>query len=208
MLRYKLSGLRHMMIKILRSPNFQCLCSGQRCKFLAPGTSTCCCCCLVTKSCLTLLSPMDCSLQGSSVYGNSQVRILVWVAISFSRGYSWPWDQTHVSCIGRWILNCWNREACPLMAIQLCNCFKSNFDKLSPGFLRESCTITGFQECLLLFICPVDYSTIPLGNLWLYQRKLNSNTLFLLSWTICRSSIQQTSPPFPIYLFLNLSVDI
>ena len=32
----------------------------------------CCCCCWVTKSCLTLRSPMDCSLPGSSVHGISQ----------------------------------------------------------------------------------------------------------------------------------------
>ena len=33
----------------------------------------------------------------------SQARILEWVAISFSRGSSWPRDQTRVSCIGRQI---------------------------------------------------------------------------------------------------------
>ena len=31
----------------------------------------CCCCCLVTQSCLTLCDPMDCSLPGSSVHGDS-----------------------------------------------------------------------------------------------------------------------------------------
>ena len=44
------------------------------------------CCCLVTKSCLTLVTPMDCSPPGSSVHGVFQARILEWVAISFSRG--------------------------------------------------------------------------------------------------------------------------
>ena len=33
----------------------------------------------------------------------SQARILEWVAISSSRGSSQTRDQTHVSCIGRWI---------------------------------------------------------------------------------------------------------
>ena len=40
----------------------------------------------------------------SSVHGISQARILKWVAISFSRGSSWPRDRTcvsYVSCIGR-----------------------------------------------------------------------------------------------------------
>ena len=36
--------------------------------------------------CLILCDPMDCSLSGSSVYGILQVRILEWVAISYSTG--------------------------------------------------------------------------------------------------------------------------
>ena len=47
---------------------------------------------------------MDCIPQVSSVHGISQARILEWVAISFSRGSSWPRDQIHISCIGRQIL--------------------------------------------------------------------------------------------------------
>ena len=47
---------------------------------------------------------MDCSLPGSSIYGILQARMLEWVAMPFSRGSSQPRDQTHVSCIGRWIL--------------------------------------------------------------------------------------------------------
>ena len=35
------------------------------------------------QSCLTLCSPMDCSLPGSSIHGISQARMLEWVAISF-----------------------------------------------------------------------------------------------------------------------------
>ena len=44
------------------------------------------CCCSVTKLFPTLCDPMDCSLPVSSAHGISQSRILVWVAISFSRG--------------------------------------------------------------------------------------------------------------------------
>ena len=42
---------------------------------------------------------MDCSLQGSSVCGIFQARILGWVAISSSRRSSWLRDWTCVSCI-------------------------------------------------------------------------------------------------------------
>ena len=42
---------------------------------------------------------MDCSLPDSSVHGILQVKILEWVAISFSRGSSQPRNRTWVSCI-------------------------------------------------------------------------------------------------------------
>ena len=34
--------------------------------------------------------PMNCNLPGSSIHGVFQARILEWVAIAFSREYSWP----------------------------------------------------------------------------------------------------------------------
>ena len=40
----------------------------------------------VTQSCPALCDPIDCSPPGSSVHGILQVRILEWVAISFSGG--------------------------------------------------------------------------------------------------------------------------
>ena len=43
---------------------------------------------LVTQSCPTLCSPMDCSSPGSSVRRILQARILEWVVIRFSRGSS------------------------------------------------------------------------------------------------------------------------
>ena len=49
--------------------------------------------------CPTLGNPMDCSPPGSSVHEILQTRILEWVAISFSRGSSWPRDGTSISYI-------------------------------------------------------------------------------------------------------------
>ena len=57
------------------------------------------------QSCPTLCDPMDCSPPGSSVHGILQARILEWVAISFSRGSSWPRDQTRVSYIASSLLH-------------------------------------------------------------------------------------------------------
>ena len=52
------------------------------------------CVCSVVQSCLTLCDPMDCSSPGCTVHGNFLARILEWIAISYSRGFSWPRDQT------------------------------------------------------------------------------------------------------------------
>ena len=49
------------------------------------------------QSCPTFCDPMDHNPSGSSVLGILQARILEWVAISFSRGSSWPSDWTWVS---------------------------------------------------------------------------------------------------------------
>ena len=68
----------------------------------------------VTQSCTTLCDPMDCS-----VHGNLQARILEWVAFPFSRGSSWPRNQTKVSCIAGGFFTNWaikeapQREASP-----------------------------------------------------------------------------------------------
>ena len=56
----------------------------------------------VPQLCLTLCDLtdlMDCRLQGFSVHGILQARILAWVAIPFSRGSSQPRDRTQVSLI-------------------------------------------------------------------------------------------------------------
>ena len=61
---------------------------------------TCGSCCSVTQWCLTLCDPRDSiSCQTPPSVRISQARILVWVAISSSRGSSRPSDQTRISCV-------------------------------------------------------------------------------------------------------------
>ena len=61
---------------------------------------------LVAQSLPTLCNPMNWILLGSSICGILQVRILEWVALSLSRAYFWPRNQTHVSSItGRFLTN-------------------------------------------------------------------------------------------------------
>ena len=66
----------------------------------------------VTQLCSTLCNPMDCSLLGSSVHGIFQARILEWVAISFSMGFSQPRDWIWVSHTAGRLFTAWaTREA-------------------------------------------------------------------------------------------------
>ena len=55
--------------------------------------------CSVSQSCPTLCDPMDSNPPGTCVHGISQARILEWIAMPYSRGSSWPRDQTQVYCI-------------------------------------------------------------------------------------------------------------
>ena len=65
----------------------------------------------VAQSCPTLCDPMDCSLPGSSVHGNFQARVLEWAATSFSKGSSWPRDQTWISCVSGRHFTLWATRA-------------------------------------------------------------------------------------------------
>ena len=75
---------------------------------LLKGMCVCISLSVVSDSC----DPTDCSPPGSSVHGISQVRILEWVGISFSRGSSRPRDWTWVSCTVGGFFTIWaTREA-------------------------------------------------------------------------------------------------
>ena len=65
--------------------------------------------CLVTQSCQLFAdnNHLDYCLLGSPSHGILQARIPEWVAISSSRGSSWPSDWACVSCLGRWICYHW-----------------------------------------------------------------------------------------------------
>ena len=68
--------------------------------------------CLVALLCPTLCDPLDCSPPGSSVHGILQARILEWIAMPSSRGFSQPRDLTCVSCIAGGFFTSWpTREA-------------------------------------------------------------------------------------------------
>ena len=80
---------------------------------------------------------MECSPPGSSVHGISQARILEWIAISFSREPSHPRGQTHISCIGRWILFHWATWEAPLMST-CCSSISKTCPTLHPHGLKHT----------------------------------------------------------------------
>ena len=63
-------------------------------------------CCVLTCSVVygSLRPPWTTAHQAPLFMWILQARILEWIAISFSRGSSWPRNWAHVSWIGRWIL--------------------------------------------------------------------------------------------------------
>ena len=87
----------------------------------------------VAQSCLTLCNPGDCSLPGFSIHGIFQARVLEWVAISFSRGFSRPRDRTRVSCIvGRCFTIVW--KIANLWKMQIVRISKSLGFKSTQGY--------------------------------------------------------------------------
>ena len=117
-----------------------------------PGVIRRVCC---TQSCPTLCSPMDSSPPGSCVHGISQATMLEWVAISSSRGSSWPRNRTRVSFvsyIGRWILyHCatWTVREVPkcLCLLYLFLAFRGNFWSFSSS--RKS-SRPAHSQCVFL----------------------------------------------------------
>ena len=50
----------------------------------------------VAQSCPTLSNPIDCSLQGSSIHGIFQARVLEWDAIAFSEKTFYIYSKNRV----------------------------------------------------------------------------------------------------------------
>ena len=86
------------------------------------------CICLseVTQLCPTLYDPIDGSPPGSLVPGILQARILEWIAISFSRGSSWPRDRTQVSHIVARLLTVWATREALYMPYAFCKYLPAN----------------------------------------------------------------------------------
>ena len=97
------------------------------------------------------LPPHGLYLPGSSVHGILQARILEWVAITFSRGSSWPRDWTQVSLIAGRLFTIWtNREALKLPLDSSKNIHLTPFHSEEPWALQkapgDSCTLSSLPR--------------------------------------------------------------
>ena len=110
---------------------------------------------LVTQSCPTLLPPyglwwlsmrVACSLPGSSVHAIFQARILEWVAIPFSRGFSWPRDQTWVSCIAGRLFTVWTTRKVSCLLGDGYLTFKTHFFPTNILFWKFSNSQTNWKH--------------------------------------------------------------
>ena len=140
-------------------PVIQCFCVWESwLKLLKHCVCVCVCVCMHTQPCLAVCDPMNCRPPGSSAHGIFQARILEWGAVFYSRGFSWPRDQTCVpctscvSCIGRQILyhcDAWEallkHNACLQMQVYP-HCLYIPITRMEPG--TQSSIFFLMWECL------------------------------------------------------------
>ena len=132
------------------------------------------CAWLVAQLCSTLCDPVDRSSPGSFAHGISHARVLEWVAISSSRGSSWPRYWTRVSCIGRQILYHWaTREAHTV--------FTTSHEPLKRGSVLCS---SNFQKVLYLNQKPASLKLVlPSGT-----QKIKSELFYMAALQIFEDS--------------------
>ena len=97
-----------------------------------------------------LCNPMDCSLSGSSVHGIFQARILEWIAISFTRGSSWPRNRTQVSSIVGRCFTVWDTSEALLNHKSMPKIKTSSFTNFDWGSYLKL-LFTFFIHCVLIF---------------------------------------------------------
>ena len=122
--------------------------------------------------------PMDFILPGSCVHGILQVRILKCVAIFFSRGFSWPRDQTCLSCIGRQIVYHWTtREDLIVGLLLLLLLLLSRFSRVRL-FDPIDGSPPGSPVPGILQARTLEWVIISFSNAWKWSHSVVSNSLW------------------------------
>ena len=126
--------------------------------------------------------------------GFFQAKILEWVAISFSRGSSWPTDGTYVSCIAGGFFISWvTREVLIVYKIYNYMLWKLRYSSImiptvfSLVFLKLLCWLKG-SFMFLSFI--KYYGKNP--NLNFLAIPIHTTTAFQNSHILCNSSLDKT----------------
>ena len=143
-------------------------------------------------SCVRLFAtPMDWSLQGSSIHGNFQAKVLEWVAISFSRGSSQPRDWSQVSLtVGRRFTIWATREVtdicCCCLVAQLCPTLCDPMDCSPPGSSLHGILQARILEWVVIFFSR--------GSLW--PRDWTHCLLHALHWWADSLPTEPLGKPF------------
>ena len=112
--------------------------------------------CVCAQWCPTLCDPVEYSPLGFLVRGIIQARILEWVAISFSRGSSWPGrDRTRFSCIsciaGGWI----QKSEFTIFICRFASCFfffPLGFGNFILTLVMSNCILWSDGQCMKNFV--------------------------------------------------------
>ena len=126
---------------------------------------------------------MDSNWPDSSVHGISRARILEWVAMPSSKGYSCLWDQSLISCIGRQTLYHWvTWEASSTTAAAAAKSLQSRPTLCDPieGSPPGS-PVPGILQTRTL-----EWVAISFSNAWKWKVKvklLSRVRLFMTPWT-------------------------
>ena len=95
---------------------------------------------------------MDCSPPGSSVHGISQAKIIEWEAIPFSKGSSWPKDQTWVFCIAGRFITVWVNIIYPFLFCISFSLWPEHWVEL-PIPLSQFSLVIYFIDISIVYIC-------------------------------------------------------
>ena len=149
---------------------------------------------------------MNCGPPGSPVHGIFQARILEWVAISSSRGFFQPRNQTHVSCIGRRILyHCitWEASSFVFLIIMLLCSTSTATDHLFASYSEVVHSWPHIQMILSVSHHPKfnNFGTTGLGTI-----KPSNLTLVMMLWLPGSVVLRLSSLPAPDKVFQSHSL--
>ena len=141
---------------------------------------------------------MDCSPSGSWAHGILQVKILKWIAISFSRGFSWPRDQTLVSCIPSKLFTIWTTRARKGRVVNFCGSVKT----LDEWQMRINAFFFSSRKGVEVNSCEIQFIKL-LMRFWQVGNHANSILPFCTDFLSISVFFLFTASLLPGLIFLN-----